>query len=78
MSDEEFAAQVDQVFSARPGSVAVSLRVAPDVLGRVKRQAARAGVPYQTFMKSILEAAVSRLERRRDLKAPGRKASQRQ
>lgn len=64
MSDEEFDAHVDALFSARPGSVAVSLRVAPDLLGRVKRQAARAGVPYQTFMKSILEAAVSRLERR--------------
>ena len=74
MSDEEFDAQVDQLFSARPGSVAVSLRVAPDLLGRVKRQAARAGVPYQTFMKSILEAAVSRLERRSELKTP-RKAS---
>jgi predicted DNA binding CopG/RHH family protein len=78
MSDKEFAAQVDQLFSARPGSVAVYLRVAPDLLGRVKRPAASAGVPYQTLMKSILEAVVSRLERRRDLKAPGRKASQRQ
>ena len=77
MSDEEFDAQVDQLFTARPGSVAVSLRVAPDLLGRVKRQAARAGVPYQTFMKSILEAAVSRLERRTELKAAVRKASHR-
>ena len=78
MSDEEFDAQVDQLFSARPGSVAVSLRVAPDLLGRVKRQAARAGVPYQTFMKSILEAAVSRRERRAELNAPVHKASHRQ
>jgi hypothetical protein len=37
----------------------------------------RVGVPYQTFMKSILEAAVSRLERRRELKGPVRKASHR-
>lgn len=64
MSDEEFDAHVDELFSARPSAVAVSLRVAPDLLGRVKRQAARAGVPYQTFMKGILEAGVSRLERR--------------
>ena len=75
MSDEEFDAHVDELFSARPGSVAVSLRVAPDLLGRVKRQAARAGVPYQTFMKSILEAAVSRLERRRESRAPVRRSS---
>jgi predicted DNA binding CopG/RHH family protein len=63
MSDEEFDDHVDKLFSARPSTVAVSLRVAPDLLGRVKRQAARAGVPYQTFMKGILEAGVSRLER---------------
>jgi len=77
MTDDEFDAEVVRLFSARSGSVAVSLRVAPDLLGRVKRQAARAGVPYQTFMKSVLEAAVSRLERRRELKAPVRKASHR-
>ncbi len=73
MSDEEFDAHLDELFSARPGSVAVSLRVAPDLLGRVKRQAARAGVPYQTFMKAILETAVSRLERRRESRAPVRR-----
>jgi predicted DNA binding CopG/RHH family protein len=75
MSDEEFDAHLDELFAARPGSVAVSLRVAPDLLGRVKRQAARAGVPYQTFMKSILETAVSRLERRREVRAPVRRTS---
>jgi len=36
---------VDRLLSVRPGSVAVSLRVAPDLLGRVKRQAALAGIP---------------------------------
>ncbi|MDP9246344.1 MAG: CopG family antitoxin [Chloroflexota bacterium] len=64
MSDEDFDAHVDELFAARPSAVAVSFRVAPDLLGRVKRQAARAGVPYQTFMKGILEAGVSRLEHR--------------
>jgi predicted DNA binding CopG/RHH family protein len=66
MSDDEFDAHVDKLSSARPSTVAVSVRMPPDLLGRMKRQAARAGVPYQTFMKSILEAAVSRLEQRRD------------
>jgi predicted DNA binding CopG/RHH family protein len=78
MTDDEFDAEVVRLFSAGSGSVAVSLRVDPDLLGRVKRQATRAGVSYQTFMKSILEAAVSRLERRPELKAPVRKASHRQ
>lgn len=65
MSDEEFDAHVDRLFAARPRTVAVSLRMAPELLERVRRQAARAGVPYQTFVKSIVEAAVSRLEARR-------------
>ena len=62
MSDEEFDAHVDDLF-ARPATVAVSLRMAPDLLRRLKRQASRVGVRYQTFMKGILEAGVSRLER---------------
>lgn len=64
MSDEEFDAHVDALLSARPRTVGVSLRVPRDLLERLKREAARAGVPYQTFMKSMLEAALSRLERR--------------
>ena len=63
MSDEEFDMHVDELFAARPATVAVSLRMAPDLLTRVKRQASRAGVRYQTFMKGILEAGVSSLER---------------
>ena len=64
MSDDEFDAHVDELFAARPATVAVSLRMAPDLLGRVKREASRAGVPYQTFMKGILQAGISRMERR--------------
>lgn len=64
MSDEEFDEHVEALFSARPRTVGVSLRVPRDLLDRLKREAARAGIPYQTFMKSVLEAAVSRLERR--------------
>ena len=75
MSDEEFDAHVDELFAARPATVAVSLRMAPDLLGRVKREAGRAGLPYQTFMKGILEAGLSRLEKRSP--RPGRAAPQR-
>lgn len=64
MSDDEFDQHVEGLFASRPSTVAVSLRIAPDLLGRVKRQATRAGIPYQTFMKGILEAGLSRLERR--------------
>jgi predicted DNA binding CopG/RHH family protein len=65
MSDDEFDAHVDKLFAARPATVAVSLRMAPDLLARMKREAGRAHVPYQTFMKGILEAGISRLERGR-------------
>jgi predicted DNA binding CopG/RHH family protein len=64
MSDEEFDEHVGALFSERPRTVAVSLRVPNDLLERLKRQAQRAGVPYQTLMKSVLESAVARLERR--------------
>jgi predicted DNA binding CopG/RHH family protein len=77
MSDADFDTHVDELFAARPSAVAVSFRVAPDLLGRVKREAARAGVPYQTFMKGILEAGVSRLERRATVpKRPARRTAQ--
>ena len=64
MSDDNFDAHVEALFSARPKTVGVSLRVPPDLLERVNREAARAGIPYQTFIKSMLDAGVSRLERR--------------
>lgn len=64
MSDDEFDEHVEALFSERPRTVAVSLRVPNDLLERLKRQAERAGVPYQTLMKSVLESAVARLERR--------------
>ena len=39
MSDEEFDEHVDALFSERPRTVAVSLRVPNDLLERLKRQA---------------------------------------
>lgn len=75
MSDDDFDAHVEALFSARPKTVGVSLRVAPDLLERVKREAVRAGIPYQTFIKSMLEAGVSRLERRAPSAPRGRKTA---
>ncbi len=73
MSDEDFDAHVEALFSTRPRTVGVSLRVPPGLLERVKREAARARIPYQTFIKSMLEAGVSRLERRKSSVTRGRK-----
>jgi predicted DNA binding CopG/RHH family protein len=64
MSDEEFDEHVAKLGRSRPNTVAVSLRIAPDLLARVKREATRLGVPYQTFMKRLLEAGTARLERK--------------
>lgn len=75
MSDDDFDAHVEALFSARPKTVGVSLRVPPDLLERVKREAAVAGIPYQTFIKSMLEAGVSRLERRGPSAPRGRKTA---
>ncbi len=77
MSDDDFDKRVEGLFATRPAAVAVSLRIAPDLLGRVKRQAARAGIPYQTFMKSILEAGVAQLERRSNPTRRGKQGSAR-
>ena len=58
MSDADFDSHVDELFAARPSAVAVSFRVAPGLLGRVKREAALAsgqaglGAPRLSFRKA--------------------------
>ncbi|MGD1031695.1 MAG: CopG family antitoxin [Opitutaceae bacterium] len=42
----------------KPTSTAISLRVPNSVLARLKVQAHRRGMPYQSFIKSVLAAAV--------------------
>jgi predicted DNA binding CopG/RHH family protein len=44
----------------KPTSTAISLRVPNSVLARLKVQAHRRGMPYQSFIKSVLAAAVER------------------
>lgn len=41
---------------------AVSLRVDPDVLARLKAAAAKRGVPYQSLINDILARAANRVE----------------
>jgi predicted DNA binding CopG/RHH family protein len=68
MSDEELDEFVSPYFERRPESVSVSMRIPAPLLRRIKRIAAQAGRPYQTFMKELLEAGVSRIERGRTAK----------
>jgi predicted DNA binding CopG/RHH family protein len=42
----------------KPTSTAISLRVPNSVLARLKVQAHRRGMPYQSFIKSVLSNAV--------------------
>ena len=42
----------------KPTSTAISLRVPNSVLARLKVQAHRRGMPYQSFIKSVLADAV--------------------
>ena len=42
----------------KPTSTAISLRVPNSVLSRLKVQAHRRGVPYQSYIKSVLSDSV--------------------
>lgn len=64
VSDEELEAELDDVFRREPGSVAISIRMPVELLERTKRAATEGGVPYQTLIKRLVDAGVSRLERR--------------
>ena len=75
MTDEEFDRHIDELLVRKQQTVGISMRVPADLLDRVKRQAAEAGVPYQTFMKSIIEATVARLERKPRPPRAGRRRS---
>ena len=63
MSDHELDGQWGRVFTRPPRTVVVSLRVTADLLRRLKREAARAGVPYRTFLKGLVAGDFARLER---------------
>ena len=43
----------------------ISIRLHEADLGRLRRLAAQKGLPYQTYMKSLLHEALAREERRR-------------
>ncbi|HLG71984.1 MAG TPA: CopG family antitoxin [Chloroflexota bacterium] len=64
MTDDELDAELDELVRREPPSVTISIRMPADLLGRTKRAAAAGGVPYQTLIKRLVDAGVSRLEQR--------------
>ncbi len=68
---EEFVANADLteydlselrtiLFEFQPKSERVNMRLPKPLLDAVKASAAKAGVPYQRFIRQVLEAAVGR------------------
>lgn len=68
---EEFVANADLteydvsefrsvLFEFQPKTERVNMRLPKPLLDAVKASAARAGVPYQRFIRQVLEAAVGR------------------
>src|ERR1700731_1032193 len=61
---EEFVAQSDLTamrllrFEFQPKSERVNMRLPKPLLDAVKASAAKAGIPYQRFIRQVLEAAV--------------------
>ncbi|MBI3657338.1 MAG: hypothetical protein HY232_13045 [Acidobacteria bacterium] len=67
---EEFVAQADLTaydlsglqrvrFEFAPKDTRVNMRLPESLFEAVKRKAARAGLPYQRFIRQVLEAAVA-------------------
>lgn len=52
-------------FEFQPKSERVSLRLPKSLLDAVKAAAAKAGIPYQSFIRQALEAAVQQRESRK-------------
>ena len=64
MTDDELDAELDELMRREPVAVTISIRMPSDLLERTKRLAAAGGIPYQTLIKRLLDAGVSRLEQR--------------
>lgn len=64
MSGDEFVAEVEAAFTAaRKRQLAISLKLPEELLARTKAEASRHGLPYQTFIKVLLEKSLDRLGR---------------
>ncbi len=63
LDDADFDTHVARLLDKPVPSVNVSIRMSTLLLKRLKREARRADLPYQTFTKRLLEIALDRLER---------------
>lgn len=64
MTGDEFVAEVEAAFTvARRHQRAISLRLPEELLERTKAEASRHGLPYQTFIKVVLEKSLDSLGR---------------
>ncbi|MHB8621582.1 MAG: CopG family antitoxin [Chloroflexota bacterium] len=64
MTDEELEAELDELLRREPATVTISIRMPVDLLERTKRLANDGGLPYQSLIKRLVDAGVSRLEQR--------------
>jgi hypothetical protein len=64
MGGDEFVAEVEAaIVAARKHQRAISLRLPEELLERTKAEALQRGLPYQTFIKVVLEKSLDRLDR---------------
>jgi predicted DNA binding CopG/RHH family protein len=59
LTQYDFAAMVPTDHEYRPKTATVSMRVPQSLLDAVKAEAARAGMPYQRFIRQAMERALS-------------------
>ena len=64
MTDDEIEAELGELFKRQRASVTISIRMPSDLLDRTKRVAAEGGIAYQTLIKRLVDAGVTRLEHR--------------
>lgn len=55
----------DELMKRLSASRVISIRLPEDDLAKLRRLAAQKGLPYQTYMKSLLHQALQREEKRR-------------
>ncbi|MGH7490513.1 MAG: CopG family antitoxin [bacterium] len=62
MSDKEFEAEVVAALAAaKERQKAISIKLPEALLERTREEARRRGVPYQTFIKILLERSLDRI-----------------
>ena len=64
LSGEKLRERIEASKAKTPGRV-ISLRVAETDLAMARRQAEKKGLPYQTYIKSLLHTALTKREKRK-------------